>query len=283
MVFGVIDLTFTIAEDIKTLLTDDWDNTKIFINITNGTFETGDLTGWTVTSSPSASGVQKHGGSWSCLFDSAADSIKNTSLFIRVSELSASEFWYYFPTGETGSLSWIVTYDDGTNENDTITAGNFDVWTKVDFLSTLDTQKIITAFEIIGATTTGYVDDIVFTYSSNTPTIRLIDDDPPTAYDEGGEIIIGREQFLRIDQYNGIRSETFIVDITLSYDDVAASKPTILKRIMKEIDRVFDAESLAHTSYYYRPRYDWPGSYRAGVTRFQIEVLNALVTRPGLT
>ena len=48
------------------------------------------------------------------------------------------------------------------------------------------------------------------------------------------------------------------------------------------MDRVFDAESIAHTSYFYKPRYVWNGSYREGVIKFQVEVLNALVPRPGL-
>lgn len=115
------------------------------------------------------------------------------------------------------------------------------------------------------------------------PTISLLDDDTSNSFDINGEIIIGEEQLLRIGSFNGSRSETFLVDLIVRYDTLTGSTPDIIKQILKEIDRVMDAESIAHTTYFYKPRYSWNGSYRVGVVKFQVEVLNALVVRPGLT
>ncbi len=122
-------------------------------------------------------------------------------------------------------------------------------------------------------------------FNSIDPVIRLIDDDPDPN-DRGfpiiGEIVIGREQFLRLDPFSGYRSETFLVDIVVSYQEYTATSPARIKSIVAEIDRVLDAESLTHDTYYYKIRYDWLGSYREGVMKLQVEVLNALTIRPSL-
>jgi len=115
------------------------------------------------------------------------------------------------------------------------------------------------------------------------PNIQLLDDFDPLTHSADGDIIINDEKLLRIDPFNGVRSETFLVDIDVIFDTYTAIAPTIIKQILAEMDKVFDTESLAHTTYYYKPRYDWNGSYRLGVVKFQVEVLNALVVRPGLT
>lgn len=279
-------MTFTIAEDIKRLLNDNYSNANVIILAKNGGFETGDLTDWTVTGTV-ISTTQKHAGTYSAKMTAISHALTQNIAYIPVDNLSAFEFWYYSATAGSGGavgMTYTVTYSDATTTAGTVDLTVYDTWTKVDLLSSLTATKTIIKFKLVDVDSTElYIDDVTFTYNlASGPNFILIDDYPPTTYSKGGDVIIGREQLLRIDQYNGIRSETFLVDINLVVEDTTTESPILIKRTMSEMDRVLDKESIDHTTYYYKVRYDWLGSYRIGVTKFQVEVLNALVTRPGL-
>ncbi|KKN58858.1 hypothetical protein LCGC14_0547650 [marine sediment metagenome] len=176
-----------------------------------------------------------------------------------------------FPTATNHQMGGLTNY---FINKALMTINELRVYNKI--LSTTERTNLYEGFNINGSGTGEW-------NSSTTPNIRLLDDYSPDSHPDDGEIIIKDEQLLRIDPFNGSRSETFLVDIDVKYDDYTASAPTIIKLLLAEIDRVMDAESIAHTTYYYKPRYNWLGSYRLGVVRFQVEVLNALVVRPGLT
>lgn len=112
------------------------------------------------------------------------------------------------------------------------------------------------------------------------PNIKLIEDDRPATKEANGIIEIGQERLVRSDSHGSWVSKTFIVDITISYP---SNTSTVLKKIVSEIERVVDAESIAHTSYFYRVKeYVWTGAYREGTMDIRIEVLDALQDRAGL-
>ncbi len=278
-------MTFTIAEDIKTLLSNNltFDESTAIANY--GGFESG-LTGWSTTAVSVDETVPQEG--LKCIkIESIGGKVTTDTFAIPQITISEVSFYLRFASGSTSAVMTIeITYSDSSTSEVAYTFASADTWVQKDFTSSLDKGKVITkiAFNLTGASETLFIDNVVLTFDETIkPNIRLLDDDRPIPYDSNGDVIIGREQLLRIDQYNGIRSETFLVDIDLVYDDQSASAPTNIKLIMARLDKIFDAENINHTAYYYKPRYDWLGSYRIGVTKFQLEVLNALVTRPGLT
>lgn len=191
---------------------------------------------------------------------------------------SASESKVYFDDSQVG-----ITQDLGAKTFPT--DGNHLIGKCDGFIDTFRIyNRILTSGQITNLKNLLNPDSTAY-FNSIDPVIRLLDDEPDPN-DRGfpiiGEIIIGEEQLLRIDPFNGSRSETFLVDIIVSYQEVTATSPERIKSIVAEIDRVMDAESIAHTTYYYRIRYNWLGSYKRGVVNLQVEVLNALVARPGL-
>lgn len=303
-------MTFTVAEDIKKKLTDNFNIDKVFKTLENGDFETGDMTGWTGLATSHASGLPTasanayhiQAGSFGCAlsyFLSGPNTfyqgyIEQTNLFIPVS-LVTSLTWWSIQNASSDGITLTVTYDDGTTttELDNIETGVYAQWSIT--VSNLTPERIITGLKWQAAQTPDPgsqdmgIDTIVLTLSSPLPSsinIQLLNDvdAEATTFEEGGSILISREQLLRIDQHNGSRSETFLVDIAVYLDttDWFVDTPLLLKNIVSELDRVLDVESIAHTSYFYKIRYDWLGNYHNGVINLQVEVLNALVTRPGL-
>ncbi len=277
-------MTFTIAEDIKTLLTNDFISQDT--GLKNADFETGTTSEWT-HSGLQISTIQKHSGCCSGFLSGSGEYMEQ-SITVPVDLVTAFSFWVLYGAADASDLTVTITYSDSTTTIKTIT--NIQAWTEYDYITDLTAGKTISKirWEQGSASPVIHVDDITLTWSGsgsleNPPNIRLIDDDNPDSYKgDVGEIIIGEEQLLRIDFFNGIRTETFLVDMDVLKDDQSASAPTNLKIILAEIDRVFDAETFALTTYIYKSRYNWLGSYRIGVVKYQVEVSNALVTRPAL-
>lgn len=277
-------MTFTIAEDIVALLLAYYGASAS--GLINGGFETNDFTGWD-ESGAQISNAQFHSGAYSANINSA-DQYLEQSIALPVNTLTALTFWMMFSTPDAGqSITFEVTYSDTSTYTDSIAYASPNTWVQYDYTTSLHPFKRITKIKFIhiGGDANVFIDDVTITHTAPIliPSIHLLDAaTPPDAHTDNGEIIIKNEKLLRIDPLNGVRSETFLVDIDIVLEDTDASSPTDLKVILSETDRVFDTESLAHTSYYYKIRYNWLGSYRLGRIKFQVEVLNALVTRPAL-
>ena len=290
-------MTFTIAEDILTLLTA---HLTIDRNVgdayaLNPGFELDKLYYWdfgfSIDETVPRTGLK------CAKMDNTSEQWGVVGLSVPVSLVTEFSWYMRFAAGSTSATVTLkVVYHDGTEYTDNISFNNGDTWIKYDYTANLTANKLIAGFfwDLDDANEVVFFDDNVLDYDTDiafnlfsasdydTQYIRLLEDYEPSNNPVNGEIIIGRERLLRIDSFNGSRSETFLVDIELSFEDNTATAPTILKKKLAEIDKIFDGESMAHTSYFYKSRYDWNGSYREGVVQFQVEVLNALVTRPGL-
>jgi hypothetical protein len=145
-------------------------------------------------------------------------------------------------------------------------------------------NKILSQNEITnlngGLTAQGY--SVLNAVSITSPNIQLLDDDYGDTAENVPDIFIGEEELLRIDPYNGTRTETFTLRINIIIENYTLKAPYLIKSTIREIDKLLDTESHNHTSYYYTTRYRWPGSFRIGKSSLLIEVKNALVTRPSL-
>ncbi len=145
-------------------------------------------------------------------------------------------------------------------------------------------NRILSSTEITnlfnGNTASGYL--ILNLSSLADANIMLLDDNVGDSQENIPDIFIKQEELLRIDSFNGKRSETFTVDVTALIENYDINAPYLIKGVMREIDKLLDTESRAHTSYFYKLRYNWLGSYRIGQANLVVEVHNHLVTRPAL-
>jgi hypothetical protein len=130
--------------------------------ITNGGFETGDLTGW---SSPvpnpnpwSASAVLAHTGNYSAFNPALNTAVGQTTLYqlfspTPVSSITNAGFWYYHPAGAPGTvgLATQLVFSDGTTVQDTLYATDptyhMNAWAYRNLLPTLSTH---TGLQLVG-------------------------------------------------------------------------------------------------------------------------------------
>jgi hypothetical protein len=103
------------------------------------------------------------------------------------------------------------------------------------------------------------------------PNIRYLDSDPPDTYPTNGEIIINNETGTEPLTNLSYQTERYIIDCDAVYEKVDATAPTIIKGILGEIERVFNAENLSNTrTYDWLLNYTWDGSFRVGVISFLV-------------
>ena len=150
-------------------------------SIVNGTFETGNLTGWTTGGAlaPSISSVQKHGGSFSALLGASAapepngDSFLSQDITLPASFTSATlTFWYWPSSTDNVNFDWQEAQIQNTSGNTLAqvmkVCQNTQAWTQVTVdLTPYKGQTIRIYFNAhgdgFGDLTYMYVDDVTLT------------------------------------------------------------------------------------------------------------------------
>ena len=150
-------------------------------SIVNGTFETGNLTGWTTGGAlaPSISSVQKHGGSFSALLGASAapepngDSFLSQNITLPAAFTSATlTFWYWPSSTDNVNFDWQEVQIQNTSGNTLAqvmkVCQNTQAWTQVTVdLTPYKGQTIRLYFNAhgdgFGDLTYMYVDDVTLT------------------------------------------------------------------------------------------------------------------------
>lgn len=135
--------------------------------ITNGGFETGDLTGWTSNNADTSSG-HHHSGSYSAYIlwdDCLGTSGYLTQSFSPVIPVYCiTELSLYAKntcgTNPSYAVNILATYSDATTDNIQKTGTNSSTWTKLNFTAGLTSTKLLSSIKISVTDCTHYVDDI---------------------------------------------------------------------------------------------------------------------------
>jgi hypothetical protein len=141
----------------------------------NGTFEFGDLTGWTtVSGSPQVQNYQHHSGAYSCRSISGAVVIEQALIEMVRQEclIDGTTFsvWvrsnFYPSPPQGGVFTFRIIYDDAsyTDVVKSITAPEADNWIEVDLKPYVTPGKTVFKLRITidaGTSTTAYIDDVV--------------------------------------------------------------------------------------------------------------------------
>jgi len=134
--------------------------------MTNGDFEKGDFTGFTISGAPTVDTWNPHSGTYHCAFWSVDDSVKQDiqslkGYVVPVICIAAFEVWLYGTHCPHADVDVIITYSD-----DSTTTVNFtdldDTWHQCDILPYLDTTKSVKSIEIKNACVLGGIclDDV---------------------------------------------------------------------------------------------------------------------------
>lgn len=117
--------------------------------ITNGTFETGDFTGWTTEGTPIIGSNGGQGGStkYAVFDESVTDKISQTLNNVSVDCITSFKVYSKSSGCVTPDIKVKIYYADGTNETYSDTAGTTS-WKEHNILSTLDSGKCVLKVEI---------------------------------------------------------------------------------------------------------------------------------------
>lgn len=137
--------------------------------------------------------------------------------------------------------------------------------------ATIDLHTILTADFVYGnvnAAVTG-------TPLTANPVIRYRDGTPPDTWIGNGEIVIVKERAGTPISNGSYQTEQYLVDCFIAYGEgTGITNPEIIKAILAEIERVFNAENVSNTRVYdWSLEYDWRGSFLIGVLDFIVMVL----------
>lgn len=139
--------------------------------ITNGGFETGDLTDWT----PAGPGTVEvvavpHSGTYSCFtgsFPSSASIAQDIQTLkghsVPVSKIQSFSLWAYQAGGPTQNFQVIVTYTDNSTSNKIFHIPDQFVWDEIDMLSVFTAGKNVSQIQILNNQSNSentYFDDI---------------------------------------------------------------------------------------------------------------------------
>ncbi|MBE6806867.1 MAG: hypothetical protein E7527_02470 [Ruminococcaceae bacterium] len=139
--------------------------------LTNGNFETGNATGWTLDSGSSVTSSDKHGGSYA--IKTTATSTKYQSMFYQVFDVMPNTdytltYWYKYDGSGSGPAIYVfmkdagrdVTLNDSNSRRDGLTSGSWVKDTLTFNTSSYDQVSINFANRVAGLGGTFYFDDI---------------------------------------------------------------------------------------------------------------------------
>jgi hypothetical protein len=136
--------------------------------LTNGGFETGSLTPWTVSSgSPVVTSAEAHSGTYS-VSGFSLDAIQQTFAPTPTSQITHVSFWALHDGGPLDF--YIFSYDGGSTSGDFANALGSSGWHLFDLTSQLLPGKNLSGFEVFGTTPgPAFMDDFLIDVSAAVP------------------------------------------------------------------------------------------------------------------
>lgn len=132
--------------------------------VNNTDFETGDTSGWDVTSGVEVNNINPHSGKHSVFIDIQSIPLTSISQKIDFSSIKSFSFWVYSNTSVNKSNLIIVSFD---NKGSKYFNAKYGEWTKI----IVDTENImgsrVLAIKFRAMYFTGYLDDIEFLVEGN--------------------------------------------------------------------------------------------------------------------
>lgn len=136
-----------------------------------------------------------------------------------------------------------------------------------------------------GITCAGGATFTLTSFDNSVPSIRLIHESHPSTHSSDGEIVIGDETLVNIDDMASRKEKTFRILVNLRYD--GQTDPTLLKRLIKQIEFSFDAENrlakasriLSNKDYWWKHNYFWNGIVRLGSVDILVDVKQRWIAR----
>lgn len=118
--------------------------------------------------------------------------------------------------------------------------------------------------------TADFVHTNVGTISAD-PAMKYFSDVEATTYESNGEIVIRNERAGKPLSNGSYQAEQYLMDCFIVYEKEDATSPAIIKAILKEIERVFNAENNSNTrTYDWQLESNWPGPYQIGIVNFVV-------------
>ncbi len=105
------------------------------------------------------------------------------------------------------------------------------------------------------------------------PSIRYRGENDPDAHISNGEIEIVNERAERPTTNASYQSEIYQLECKVTYEGVGqtTTDPEIIKAILAEIERIFNAENISNTRVYdWQLDYGWRGSFLIGIIDFVV-------------
>jgi hypothetical protein len=133
--------------------------------VVNGSFETGNLSGWTVADgAPVVTSSEAHTGTYSVAAFSN-DAIRQNFGPVATADITEFSFWVKRAGGPFDFLQ--LFYGDASNEN-LFPSGPSSDWTYFNLTASLDVGKTLTGFLIYGTDGPAYLDDFVVNTGAGT-------------------------------------------------------------------------------------------------------------------